>query len=195
MTVESEIEAGKRLANWIGDQIDGLSLPSDLRTRVAAGFLHVALTHHASIIHLYDCQRYASAFALVRPAIDCFLRAWWVKLIATDEQVDGFLKGNDPPSSPRIASVLEQRGLFKERLKTVVDEVWAIVCDFTHGGGRMISRHMQADSVGPVFEEEELREVLGAANSWAMLAACSLADLSGDAELGERMVGRSEELN
>ncbi|MEA3032662.1 MAG: hypothetical protein QOH86_678 [Sphingomonadales bacterium] len=59
----------------------------------------------------------------------------------------------------------------------------------------MISRHMQPDRVDPVFEADELEEVLQAANSWAMLAGCSLADLSGDAALGARMLDHSKELN
>ena len=49
----------------------------------------------------------------------------------------------------------------------------------------MVVRHLSEYEIAPSFKEEELIEVLVAANSWALGAACAFADLLNDNDLGQ----------
>lgn len=183
------IEESKQLANWIGDQIDGLPVKSDDRMRLSAGLINLSIAHHSGVVQLFDCRRFASALALVRPMIDSLVRSQWLVHLASDQEVQGFLDGDDPPSTLKIIQKLECEGFYDQgRLSAVVTPIWPAVCDFNHGGGRIVSRHLTADAVEPNFTDDELAEVLRAADSWALVSACALADLVGDRKLGEALV-------
>ncbi|MEO5810044.1 MAG: hypothetical protein ABIR51_08335, partial [Sphingomicrobium sp.] len=73
-------------------------------------------------------------------------------------------------------------------LSTVLKPMWPVVCDFNHGGGRMVVRHLSPDEISPQFTNDELVELMIIANSWALGAACALADLMEDQELGEKFL-------
>ena len=95
------IELSKRLADQIGEQIEGLELKADDRTRASAALISLSLCHHGAIIQLFDVKRPGSALALIRSMIDCLVRAQWVAHLATDDQIKGFIAGDDPPGGAR----------------------------------------------------------------------------------------------
>jgi hypothetical protein len=58
----------------------------------------------------------------------------------------------------------------------------------------MIVKHLKGDEILPNFTNDELNEVLTAANAWALISACALADLAGDRVLGDRLLHFGREL-
>jgi hypothetical protein len=189
------IENSRGLAVWIGDQFHGKSVKSDDRRRLAAGLISVSMWHHSSIGQLVALGRYASALALIRSEIDCFVRSLWVAYLATDEQLAGFVDGERTPESPKIMATLEKEGIFD--LGSVDEKfraLWPIFCDFNHGGSRIVVRHLTSGDIGPDFEEEELVESLRLSDRFVMGACCALADLMEDRDLGKTMLTRIESL-
>ena len=61
--------------------------PSDLKTRLLAGYVDIALEHHEAIWLLRESKLTGSAFALVRSVFDCWLRALWINACATELQI------------------------------------------------------------------------------------------------------------
>ena len=178
------IEASKALSNWIGDRVDNLELRGSDRVRLASACLHIALTHHSSIVALIDGGRYASGFALIRPQIDSYLRGLWLHYIASDEKLAGIPRGDDPPGTRDIMAQLERMGHFDPSTLTQIGvSMWPIVCDYTHTGGRAMTRHLTGNSVEPHFEVEEIIEALQASNAWALMAAIGLAGFANDGVL------------
>ena len=197
MTLTSDIQTAKDLTNWIGEQVDGVEGKSDLRHQFGGALLHLGLVHHASIVRLIDEKHYASAFALLRPLIETFVRHHWVMHLASETVVLGFSQGNDPDlSSLAIIDKLEADGILTEgNISSLVKPVWGTVCDFTHSGGRIISCHLNGSSIEPSFTEREVSNVLKIACGWVILIACSLADWSGNKKLGKTMLERSRQFH
>jgi hypothetical protein len=191
------IERSKRLADGIGEHIEGLELKADDRTRASAALISLSLCHHGAIVQLLDLGRPASALALIRSMIDCLVRAQWVAHLATEQEIKGFIAGNDPPGRTRsLIDRLEKDGPLDEGLLSSIlnSTQWAVVCDFNHGGGRMVVRHVGPDGIAPNFKDDELIEAIVAANAWALVSACSLADLAKDNELGAKLMEIGKQL-
>src|SRR3546814_2417516 len=70
--------------DWIDSKLPGVKIDGDHRHRIPAQLYDLALEHAASILHLIDTCRYASAFALVRCEFECFVRGAWIHHRATD---------------------------------------------------------------------------------------------------------------
>ena len=51
----------------------------DIKARVFAGYVAIALEHHQAIWQLRDQNLRGAAMALVRTVVDAFLRALWIK--------------------------------------------------------------------------------------------------------------------
>jgi hypothetical protein len=189
--LREKIITSRELADWIGSQVEGRSLKADLRRRLGAALLSVCLAHHAAVVDLYEGGRYSSALALIRSMIDALARSLWVAYVAADEQVDAFVEGHNPPKSPDIIASLETAGILdSDELSRVMKPIWPVVCDFNHGGGRMVVRHLSGTEIAPQFKDDELEEALVVADQWALGAACALADLMEDRELGDRFLER-----
>ena len=195
MTLLAQIQSAKELSNWIGERVDGVEGKSDIRHQLGGALLHLGLTHQASIVRLIDEKHYASAFALVRPLIETFLRHHWVMHLATDAKVDRFRQGDDPDlGSLRIIDKLEEEGILTEgNISSLVKPVWSTICDFTHSGGKIIACHLNGNSIEPSFTESEISNVLRIACGWAILVSCSLADWAGNDELGKLMLEKSKQ--
>jgi hypothetical protein len=189
------IQESRDLAVWIADEVGDREIKSDDRRRLSAGLISISMWHHSSIAQLYALGRYASGLALVRSVIDCFARSLWAAYLATDEDLKSFVSGDDPPSTPKIINELEKNDLFEiGTIAPLMKRIWPVVCDFNHGGGRMVVRHLASDAIGPNFEDEEIAESLLVADRFVIGAACSLADLMEDRELGQRFLARLDEL-
>src|SRR5438067_2523848 len=63
--------------------------PSDLKTRLLAAYVDVALEHHEAIWRLREFNLNGSALALVRSVFfDAMVRGWWINKVATNEQIE-----------------------------------------------------------------------------------------------------------
>ena len=54
--------------------------------------------------------------------------------------------------------------------------------------------HVGPDGIAPNFKDEELIEAITAANAWALVSACGLADLAKNDNLGARLMEIGREL-
>jgi hypothetical protein len=62
--------------------------PNQPKTVMMVGYAVIAIQHHKAIWLLKEAALYGSAFALVRPVFDAWLRALWINAIATPEQIE-----------------------------------------------------------------------------------------------------------
>jgi hypothetical protein len=82
---------------WLRAAVHDSSLPESLRVRSSGGCLAIAQDHHNAITLLLRLGLFAPAFALVRVALDAYVRGMWLFLCATEEQVEAFADGSKPP--------------------------------------------------------------------------------------------------
>jgi len=74
MSVENEIQKSEQLIQWLDQNIHGLEIKSDDRSRLAAGCLDIALEHQKSIVLLTEHRLYGSAATLVRLIFEAYVR-------------------------------------------------------------------------------------------------------------------------
>jgi hypothetical protein len=152
------------------------------RTVLVIGAIDQALEHHEAIWLLRERNLNGSALAMVRLVWDAMLRALWLNLVASDEDVeqaiskDEFWRGipvrNDikrvyfgTPEDPKEVTALDK--VFNE-----FKELSKILSDYTHSGVRQLGRRFTSDEVKPRYTEHEIAQALSAATE--ALLFCSL---------------------
>ncbi|HTP66452.1 MAG TPA: hypothetical protein VMJ66_13755, partial [Geobacteraceae bacterium] len=115
--------------------IEGATFPTTNRHRVAISLLHLCLEHHQGIHVLIDQNVIGSAFALLRPQLETYVRGVWFHHCAEDEQIQTFLEGGDPPRFGNLIEAIEQiEGFDCGTLSDIKNTVYRNLNDFTHGG-------------------------------------------------------------
>src|SRR3546814_1462298 len=105
--------------DWIDSKLPCVKIDGDHRHRIPAQLYDLALEHAASILHLIDTCRYASAFALVRCEFECFVRGAWTHHRATDEEIEQFVEKDEiKPKIWQLIEALEQQDRTSTRLNS-----------------------------------------------------------------------------
>ena len=78
--------------------------PNQPKEVLMVGYVMIALEHHRAIWLLKEAELYGSAFALVRPVFDAWLRALWINEIATPQQIE---RASQAKNEFRFPSVYE----------------------------------------------------------------------------------------
>jgi hypothetical protein len=185
-------KAAVELANFVAAELDETKLPASDRMRAAGAAWWVSLEHHSSIILLVLNAKHASAYALLRPQIDAYLRGLWLSVSASEAELAGFLSGDRSPGGDKLARRLEAEGCFDpDSLTAIQKQIWATVCDYTHTGSRQITRHLTDSSIEPAHDPDELIELLSVAGAWALMSAIGVASAAQDHEKCERSLAEA----
>ena len=135
------------------------------RDEIVIGIASLALEHIDSVLVLLATGgNYGSAFALMRPTIEAVLRAVWLYIVATDDDVSKARAGHKKAFRP-IAEMARQidlaartSGLF-EQLISEAEGLHGL----THGGLEQIGRRFDAvGDVVPSYDEGAVRECIRA---------------------------------
>ena len=171
----------RTLANDIVDALHGIETPSDGRSNIACALFTIVHEHHQAIVVLLEGQLYGSAAALLRSIFESYVRGAWVLQCASSKDISDFQKDK------------WKEGSFEDRLKELeaVDSVahgglarlqttaWTALNSYTHSGMRAISRWFSGNDLRPSYAPKETAEIERLANVFAILAALSIAELSG----------------
>jgi hypothetical protein len=161
---------GAQVRARVRELLVGPAYPGDLKTRLLAAYVDLALEHHKAIWLLSKSQLNGSAFALVRLPWDALLRALWINKVATDQQIEQASRDElqFPPmhklrenikqaySSDAQPEQAQRFDWFLQFLK----EAWPIMSSYTHSGGLQIGRRFTADQVKPNYSEGAIVQAL-----------------------------------
>jgi hypothetical protein len=189
LTVD-EIQAANDYGESLRQVVDGQTLPGDLRARAraSAACLSIAQEHHHGIVELLASSLYPSAFALVRPMFEAYIRGEWLALCATDNCVKRFMDGKDPPSPRVMVEALEAtEGFESKRISTIRNASWDALCGFTHTGGNHVQRWQSGDAIEPCYQRTEVLEVLRFAEIILTLSVAGVLKQSGDETAAETL--------
>ena len=180
-----DVKAGlakvRGILEWIDSKLPGMEIKGDHRHRIPAQLYDLALEHAASILHLIEACRYASAFALVRCEFECFVRGAWIHHRATDDEIEQFVKKDEVrPRMWQLIEALEQHPPFEDKLlSNIKEKAWNPMNGYTHGGIHQVSRRLVGDLIEPAFEEESLLEVVQFAGIMGLIAFGEIAAMAG----------------
>jgi hypothetical protein len=142
--------------------------------------------HHAAIVFLVKNGLCSSAFCLLRSTYEGYIRGAWLAHCATDEDVQSFIRGAEPPGLGLLIATLEKRPEFDSKtLSRLKSQAWITLCDYAHVGGRLVLRWITENGITPNFKSEEIDEVLNVSGVLALLASVEIAQLNEDVALAE----------
>lgn len=187
-------QAAIEYLNWIGRAIHKCQLPATNRVRAAASCLAIAQDHHHAIVVLVDHHRYASAFALLRIAFEAYVRGEWLAACASEEEVENFVRGDEPPKIRVLLERLEEtEGFRRQVLSAIKAHAWHAMCAYTHTGGLHVQRWNTSEAIEPSYERDEVREVLDFAETIGSLAVIGVAKLAEDVEAARTVLEKFKE--
>lgn len=183
--LQQVIENARGLIKYIIDALDELCVKEaiyDDRIRTSLLLYDIAIEHYFGIVKLVDARIYASAFALLRSSFESFIRASWIHLSATDDQIKIFIE-NDyiKPSINKLTEAIDTQPDFCDiSLVTLTTNAWTAMNSYTHSGMLQIGRRLNKNIIEPRYEPIEIIEVLKASGTFALLNLRQIARIAGD---------------
>ena len=175
------LDDAKIQAERYGQQLHGLGLPGDARSRVAFACFAVAQQHHSAMLILLDRPNplQSSAFALLRPLMEATLRGEWVLHCATDDQVQNFaLGGKQQLDMASVIKALEKLNPGSDAHRILYLNNWKIVSSYTHGFEHQVQHWLVESDVAPKYEPEQIAWLLNAGTACFRLCVSSIQSLA-----------------
>lgn len=179
-------------AEWLNESnelIDGASFPPTNRSRVSVGLLHLSLEHQRGIIALADHGIFGSALALFRPQFEAYIRGEWFQWCATENQVEAFLAGREPPKIAELINSVERlEGYEDNPLTKMKAEVWKTLNDYTHGGAIQVKARNAKDEIAYNYNPDHIAGVVQAAAGLAYSTGVAIAKIAENPELATALM-------
>jgi hypothetical protein len=163
------LQTSDDVVRWVHTNLDGArvpALPDEKRVQLAAACWHVAIDHQIAIVVLIHETLHASALALMRPAVEAYVRGLWLLYAATAQDLDSAGRDQFPNDFfGKMVVDLERPGRFDHgALSLLKGDTWRRLCSYTHTGYQQIGARLTASGLGYDYEDDE---ILGAASWWS----------------------------
>ncbi|WP_461570869.1 DUF6988 family protein [Thiobacillus sp.] len=182
-----------KAVEWLNESnqlIDGVSFSTTNRSRVSVGLLHLSLEHQQGIIALGDHGIFGSALALFRPQFEAYVRGVWFHWCASDNQIETFLGGGEPPKIGSLIKSVEQLdGYEGNALSKVKSEVWRTLNDYTHGGAIQVKARNNKDEIAYNYNPDHLAGVIQGSVGLAYSASVAIARIADEPTLATELMG------
>ena len=199
--ISLELSAACNLSAWMSSKLNEVTINDTLRNRVPASCFAVTLDHFDAVLTLLqrNPKLYSSAFALMRPVFESYIRGMWLMHCATDEQIESFSKGifQLPRKIEVMIDSIETTCNFDGKQLSVSHySVWKYLCDYTHTGALQVQRWNKLDSIEPNYSDEEILEVIHFTSAYALLASVGILNTvaNSNPELVETFLAKAKEI-
>jgi len=183
------------LIKWLDKEINGLELPTDTRTRLVAGCFDIVLEHQKAIILLALNNIYGSAYSLLRPLFETYIRGLWLFRCATKNEISQFQKGKiNKQFWELIVDIEKIEGYHEGVLSKSKNSSWSAMNDFTHGGINQVSRRNKENTIEPNYDNKEVLEIINFTNSIAILAALEISFMTNEKQFSTELAGKMKDL-
>lgn len=164
------------LHDWIAQRLNGLDIPRERRILLAVSCYDVVIEHHVGIATLLRSRINGSAFALVRPIFETFVRGVWLRRCATEDQINQFISDKLDLCFYQLLESIEKLDAYQDgTLSNLKKSAWRAMNGYTHGGMQQAGRRTNGAYIEPDFPPEEIVEVVKLAGTFALLAFQQIA--------------------
>ena len=162
----------RRVLSIIHHNIDGSSCKeASLRNRSSGALFDISDEHAEAIVILLEEKYYASAYALVRPMLETFIRASWIQHCATDDEIEKTMEKDKFDLTLRqMLTCVEEKRQWEKTLTRCLDSALNTMHGYTHGGTQIIARRLKNGYIEHTVDEQEIIEVLRLVNLIAFLS-------------------------
>ncbi len=176
MPLSAAVEMSEGWMAKCASLVDGVTFPATNGARVSVSLHHLCIEHHTGIHTLVDHGVFGSAFALLRPQFEAYVRGAWYHFCADERHVNKFLKGGDPPPIGTLIEELETKGAFDSgSLGRMKAQVWSNLNDFTHGGAIQVKARITRDEIIQSYKPKHIAGLVTSSATLALLAGVGIA--------------------
>ncbi len=174
------------LHDWLSQRLNDLEISTSRRIRLSVGCYDQVFEHHIAICLLLRSKVYGSAFALVRPVFEGFVRGVWLKNSASDVELEKYYGDTlDLTFGQLLDRVEKYLGFESGMLSSLKKSSWKAMSSYTHGGVLQASRRYTKEFIEPSYSDEEIIEVLKISGAFALLAFQQIASEANRLDLAE----------
>ena len=178
MTIDISLD--KSLVQSLHQITNELTIASDDRTRLGVGCLQISATHHQSIVLLIEHNCHASAFALLRPLFESFIRGVWIIRKASEEELQRYKSDCSFGLDNLFKAVITLDKYDESSFKNINPSMINTMHSLTHAGFSANVRHQTESGIESNYTCEELRNLLDFSNVIAKIASCEILDAARD---------------
>lgn len=183
----------EQYAEWLWIRVDGKTIPAATRTRASGACLQLAMEHHRSIINLIAQGLYGSAFALLRPAYESYVRGAWLAHCASDDAIARFVSGRGSPKIDRMLDAIAKVPEFNEGTLSILKRShWNAMSEYTHSGALQVQRRQTDKAVESNYSKQEITEVTFLAETFGSIAAIGLLRMADDTVSAQEILSMFE---
>ncbi|MBI1450838.1 MULTISPECIES: DUF6988 family protein [Acinetobacter] len=132
-----QLEHAFKVANEEAEYLTLRIIHPDLRSRVVASLFAIAQQHQYSIFLLLQNSPtlQASAFTLLRPLCEAVIKGLWIKLVATENQINKYLNGEEIKNTKQMVELIAIQ--YRSTNNQFNQKNWSAVSSYVH------SNHLQ----------------------------------------------------
>ncbi len=151
----------REILSAIDSELEGLSYSVNNRNNLSAALFDIAIDHAKSIVILIENNIHSSAYALVRPMFESFVRAAWILHCATDIQIRNVIKNDKFPFNfGEMLGFVEKNNNWALTLTEIKRTAIRNMHSYTHGGMQMIARRFTESELVHVPNQKEIHDIL-----------------------------------
>ena len=176
------MESTKKILENIETELAGLGFEKSHRNVLSVALFDVSLDHANGIIILLANKKpiIPSAYALVRPMFECFVRGAWLQHCATDEQIEQIIqKDSFPLRFKEMLDAAEQENKWPATLTEIMKRAIKNMHSYTHGGMEIISRRFKDGVLEHVPDEKEISDILTFIAILSYVSFCQIISITG----------------
>lgn len=184
------------LIHWLDEQIGDLSFAGDNRAKVSAACIDLARWHHRAVVSLVIHGMHAAAAALLRVLVEAYIKGVWLHRCSTETEFKEFTEDRLRVSFDCMIRDIERLPDFNCGVLSLMKKTnWKAFNSYTHTGYFAVDRHLNGQTVGPNVSDDQICEILGFADSVALMAALEFAYLVNDEALLKALYGKAAEIS
>lgn len=141
--------------------------------RLAVASLHLCLDHREAILLLVTHGARSSAFAMMRPVFEACVRGCWIGFVATEQQVDTFIRGKLSTKLEVMVRTIAKNEPALKGLLSINSTFKNYLDDFTHGSGSQLACWYAHEAIAPRHSANEMIDVLRFADTIGLIACAA----------------------
>ena len=179
-------QRSQELGNWLDSKME-VDIDWERRTRLSATCFDMVHEHHKSIALLLKRNCYGSAFTLLRPTYEAYVRGKWIWHCATEEQMQKLLNKDQIQRSLRclVSEIHKQDANAGRILEEIRAKHVTTFSSFVHTGSWQILSRNTERTIEPNYDERHITSLIILADVLALLAGLEMANLAANRALAE----------
>ena len=133
---------------------------SDIRSKTAAAYFAIVQQHQYSIFLLLTNSPplHASAFSLLRPLTEAVIKGLWIKLAATDSQIQKTISGENVKNTHEMVRLIASK--YNSSKTEINNDNWKALSSYTHSGHLQLQNWIHTKNVEPNYSAEAISDLI-----------------------------------